>query len=176
MDQNVETTLVRVAEHLQNRFFGKYRGQVEDVADPENMGRLLVTVPDVYHDQTSPWAMPCVPLAGGGYGAFVMPEVGDTVWVEFEAGDISKPIWTGCFWAADEGPGGADAALQVRTLKTPSGHKLAFDDEAGEILLEHSGGALIKLTSSEIRLEIGGKSIAITSTGINMNSGAMEVK
>ena len=176
MEQAMDVIIAQIAEYVQNRFFGKYRAQVVEVEDQDNMGRIIVTAPDVYGDQQSPWAMPCVPLAGDGYGFFVLPEIGDTVWIEFEGGDISKPIWTGSFWAANEGPGGSDAGLQNRTLKTPSGHKISLDDEGGEILLEHSGGGLIKITDGEIHLEAGGSSIVINSSGVNVNNGAMEVK
>ena len=33
-----------------------------------------------------------------------MPEVQVGVWIEFEAGDASRPIWTGCWWASGEMP------------------------------------------------------------------------
>ena len=36
------------------------------------------------------WALPCVPP-----GLELMPKVGDVVWVEFEAGDPSYPVWMG---------------------------------------------------------------------------------
>ncbi|MEG4643955.1 phage baseplate assembly protein V, partial [Paracoccus sp. APAP_BH8] len=39
---------------------------------------------------------------------FALPEVGDTVWIEFEAGDPMRPIWAGTFWGAPESSGGQD--------------------------------------------------------------------
>ena len=45
------------------KLFGKYRGQVIDNLDPEQIGRLLVSVPDAFSDSTR-WAMPCVSFAG----------------------------------------------------------------------------------------------------------------
>ena len=51
----------------------------------------------------SPWALPCVPLAGPTMGtSFVPPPVGSSVWVEFEQGDPETPIWVGCFWETPE--------------------------------------------------------------------------
>ncbi len=33
-----------------------------------------------------------------------MPELDDEVWIEFEAGDSSRPIWVGCFWDEEQVP------------------------------------------------------------------------
>jgi hypothetical protein len=41
-----------------SKFYGKYRGTVENNIDPLFIGRLLVKVPDVLGSITSSWAMP----------------------------------------------------------------------------------------------------------------------
>src|SRR5690242_5670100 len=46
------------------RYYGKYRGTVIENVDPEQIGRILVEVPDVLGLTPSSWAMPCVPAAG----------------------------------------------------------------------------------------------------------------
>lgn len=84
-------------------FLGKYRGTVINNLDPEFRGRLLLEVPDVLGVTPSSWAEPCVPLAGPtgaplGMGVFMVPPIGAGVWVEFEQGDPSRPIWVGCRW------------------------------------------------------------------------------
>jgi hypothetical protein len=84
-----ERLLVDVAEQTRSRYFGKYRGLVQDVEDPETLGRLRAQVPEVYGDADSPWAFPVVPFAGPNHGLVLLPEVGDGVWIEFEAGDRS---------------------------------------------------------------------------------------
>src|SRR3954468_5999011 len=88
---------------IRSHFFGKYRGTVTDNNDTTNRGRLKVTVPAVL-ETLEVWAMPCVPYAGDSVGFYMMPENGSGVWVEFEGGDPSFPIWSGCFWADDELP------------------------------------------------------------------------
>ena len=82
------------------QFYGKYRGTVVSNVDPQNMGRLSVTVPDVSNIQTSTWAMPSAALAGSQSGFYAVPPVGSNVWVEFEQGDSDYPIWSGCFWGS----------------------------------------------------------------------------
>ena len=80
------------------RFYGKYRGLVIENIDPEQIGRVLLQVPDVLGAIPSSWAMPCVPAAGIQAGCFIVPPIGSQVWVEFEQGDPDYPIWTGGFW------------------------------------------------------------------------------
>ena len=83
-------------------YYGKYRGKVANPIDPLGLGRIQVEVPAVYGDGTLNWAMPCAPYAGPGVGFFVIPPKDANIWVEFEAGDIDSPIWSGCFWATGE--------------------------------------------------------------------------
>lgn len=154
-------------------FFGKYRGIVESVDDSEGLGRITAKVPEVFLDQVSPWCWPCTSFAGQGYGWVSLPQQGDGVWIEFEAGDLSRPIWTGFWWAAQERPAGD--STQKRGLWTPAGHQISFDDENKEILLKHADGAEIFLGSSEIRIKTGGQSLVIDSSGFNFNNGALVV-
>lgn len=87
------------------RRYGKHKGFVSNNNDPLKLGRIKVTVPSVYGKQESgeflesPWALPSVPFAGEDEGMLCIPSVNSGVWVEFEEGDISRPIWVGCFWA-----------------------------------------------------------------------------
>ena len=46
-----------------SKFFGKYRGKVENNVDPLQQGRVQVSVPAVLGDGRSRWAMPCAPFA-----------------------------------------------------------------------------------------------------------------
>lgn len=71
------------------RFCGLYRGVVKDNADPQSLMRVLVQVPEVLGTEKS-WALPCIPV-----GASVVPAIGDGVWVMFEAGDPTKPVYVG---------------------------------------------------------------------------------
>lgn len=145
------------------RFFGKYEAVVTDVDDPKQIGRLRARVPGVLgEDVASGWALPCVPGGGGkDRGMLFLPQVGDTVWVEFAAGDVCRPIWAGTFWGSPSSTGGADdlgtetgpetpegdgerAALDRGVLKTRSGHELTFDD-AGEVVLLANGNGKTSL-------------------------------
>jgi len=173
-DRSMEHLVVELVERMRTRFYGKYRGLVRDVDDPESMGRIVAQVPEVYVDEDSPWALPSVPFAGGDHGLVLLPEVGDGVWIEFEAGDISRPIWSGFWWAGGEMP--EPGATQTRVLATTEGHKLILDDDGDKVQLVHSGGSELTLTASEIKLKIGSTQIVLSSTGVSVNNGALEVR
>ncbi len=98
------------------RFFGKYRGRVIDNLDPLVLGRILASVPSVTGSVTN-WASPCTPHPGKNVASAVVPPNGAHVWVEFEAGDLALPIWSGCFWAPGEPP--LLAPPQPRTSTEP---------------------------------------------------------
>lgn len=170
MSQEYEEMLVDMAETMRSRFYGKYRGTVVDVKDPDSLGRITAQVPEVLHDQTSPWALPASPFAGSSHGLVLIPEAGDGVWIEFEAGDPSRPIWTGGWWAKNELP--APGAPDVRVLVTTAGHKLVFDDKNKEIHLLHSGGAELTMTDSDVGVKIGNTEIGMTKSDLTLKVGS----
>jgi uncharacterized protein involved in type VI secretion and phage assembly len=174
-EQEIERCVVEAMDFIRNRFFGKYSGTVSDVDDDENRGRIKAQVPEVYEENVdSPWALPSVPFAGNNHGLVVLPEVGDGVWIEFEAGDPSRPIWTGCWWARNELP--EPGGKETRVLVTSGGHKIVLDDENSELKLIHSGGGEIKMTDDDITIKIGTTQIVLSDRGVNINNGALEVK
>src|SRR5262249_1712794 len=126
-----------LADRVMGRFWGKHRGEVTDNDDPQTMGRLKVKVPSVLGD-TELWAMPCVPYAGDSVGFYVLPKAGAGVWVEFEGGDPSFPIWTGCYWRAGELPSEATAAT-IRLWKT----------EKSTVKLDDDGSTAIEISNDK---------------------------
>ncbi len=126
------------------RHYGKHRGIVTDTADPRSLGRLRARVPEVLADVESGWAWPSVPYAGDGSGLFAVPPPGTGVWIEFEAGDVSRPIWTGCWWGdsglpADEA--GTAATPTLKILRSEKGLLVALDDDARTVTVSDSDGA-----------------------------------
>lgn len=173
MDAEHENLLVNLAEFQRTRHFGKYRGLVRDVSDPDGLGRIKAEVPAVYADQDSPWAMPSVPFAGPQHGLVLLPEVGDGVWIEFEGGDISRPIWSGCWWANNQRP--SPQGEKIRLLATSAGHQVVLDEDGDEIKLVHPGGAEITMSADAIVLKLGSCELKITTSEINLNNGMVKV-
>lgn len=155
------------------RYFGRYRGRVLDVADPKAIGRMKVAVPEVLRDVESGWALPSFPFTGDGAGMFAVPPVGAGVWVEFESGDPSLPVWVGGWFVEGGLPGAATPEKVV--VMTPGGHAVTFDDDGGKVEIAEPGGATIVLTSDGIELSKGGQKIVIGSSSVVVNDGALEV-
>jgi hypothetical protein len=174
MSRDFEQIIVELEEYRRNHYFGKYRGVVTNPDDPENMGRIKAQVPSIYGDQQdSPWCLPVAPFAGDAHGLLLLPKVGDGVWIEFEAGDISYPLWTGCWWAKGELPG--PNGVNQHVLTTPKGLQIVLDDDASELQLIHPGGGQITIADSSITIKIGTSQIELSSAGVSVNNGALEV-
>jgi uncharacterized protein involved in type VI secretion and phage assembly len=123
------------ADDHRDRLFGKYAGIVVNVDDPDKRGRLKVRVPDLMRSVEESWAMPCIPYAGTKAAFFSVPPVGAGVWVEFEAGDDARPIWSGCYWHESGPPlGPTDSACEPTThvWRTEFG-AVVLDDEAKSV-------------------------------------------
>jgi uncharacterized protein involved in type VI secretion and phage assembly len=184
--------LTKLVERVEQRYYGKYQGQVVDNADPEGRARLRVRVPSVLGpDVVTGWAMPCVPYGGAaGQGFFFIPEIEAGVWVEFEGGDLSHPVWVGTFWSkpggAPEPPvpndaeGAETAAPQPPTrkiIKTLKGHTIQLEDADGDemvLVVEATNKHLLVMNRDGIRLRDGANKheVVLDSSGITVTDGA----
>jgi uncharacterized protein involved in type VI secretion and phage assembly len=167
-----DRALEDLLERLRTRFYGKYRGIVSDV-DASTM-RIKAKVPAVFGKVDSPWCMPCVPYAGPNVGFAFLPETGSAVWIEFEGGDVSLPIWVGGFWREGEYP--SDAADHVKVIVTTAPLELKLDDDQGSITLTDDNGNTVTLDSSGISLANGGQTAVVSSSSVSVNNGALEVQ
>jgi uncharacterized protein involved in type VI secretion and phage assembly len=168
------------------RLLGKYRGTVVNNIDPMMRGRLLVSVPDAIGTVPSSWAEPCVPLAGPTgppMGVYMVPVIGAGVWVEFEQGDASRPIWVGCRWGSSSDiPTLANAGLPTSpniVLQTLGQNTLVISDlpgPTGGIMLKSATGASLIVNDTGIYITNGkGASITMVGPTVNVNSGALTV-
>lgn len=153
-----DTMLGDVAEAIEERFCCKYRGLVVDNQDPTGRGRLEVKVPAVMGDEPV-WALPCVPYAGDNAGSYMIPEPDTLVWVEFEAGDPSYPIWTGCFWPDGQAPQnnqGLPAVPPIKIVRSEQGLIVSLDDARQVIDVSDSSGSnvlTIEVTPGKITVK-----------------------
>jgi uncharacterized protein involved in type VI secretion and phage assembly len=178
----------------QPSFPGLYRGAVADVDDPTHRGRIKVTVPAVF-DQTTPdaavWAMACFP-----WGHVFVPEVGDKVWVAFEDGDPTTPVWLGQWHPSDGVPASAAVSPPVkRLISSKSGHEILLDDSTGaekivihsktaaqkivldetsgaeKIVISDKGGCSIELAAGGITIKAPGKAITLIGASVDVQAG-----
>jgi uncharacterized protein involved in type VI secretion and phage assembly len=166
------------------KFYGKYRGTVVNVVDPQQLGRIQAMVPDVLGLVPSSWAMPCFPTTGKQYGIVALPQIGTGVWVEFEQGDPNFPIWSGCWYGvAGEPPA---AALLVPpgvagiVMQTTLQNTIMISDvpgPTGGIIIKTLAGALISINDTTgITISNGkGASIIMQGPSVIINAGALVV-
>src|SRR5215475_894835 len=145
-------------DQLTSRFFGKYRGLVTDNRDPRSLGRLKARVPELLGDVETGWALPAAPYSGDGVGVYTVPAADAGVWIEFESGDVSRPIWTGCWWGNGQLPKdetGSATTPSRKIIRTEQGLLLSLDDGGKTITLSDSNGSnLIKFETQSGQIKI----------------------
>jgi uncharacterized protein involved in type VI secretion and phage assembly len=161
-------------------FHGIYPARVEDIFDPNNTGRIKVSVADVGGSSLLTWADPCLPITGNNMGMFTVPPEGSAVWVQFIRGNSNYPVWLGGRFATGEPP--SLAALDKRglngiALQSTSGNGLVISDApGGGILLQTAGGAKIELTDSGITITTGqGATLKLTGATVDINNQALTI-
>jgi len=128
-------------------------GTVLNVDDPAGEGRLKLRFPWM-NDVESSWAPVAASLAGKDRGAWFMPEVGDEVLVGFEHGDFAHPYVLGFLWNGVDTP--PDTDHEHRVIKTPGGHELRFEDNAGakKVVLKSAAGFVIEIDDSAQKMSL----------------------
>jgi hypothetical protein len=70
---------------------GVYAAMVVENVDPLQQGRVFIDLPSI--PAANVWASASAPYAGGALPA--VPPIGSAVWVEFQGGNPSYPVWIG---------------------------------------------------------------------------------
>lgn len=160
------------------KIYGTVVGLVTNNQDPDKMGRVKVKFPWLSDDQESGWARIASPMAGGGRGAYFLPEVNDEVMVAFEHGDVRFPYVLGGLWNGKDAPPTTndDGQNNIREIKSRSGHIIRLDDTSGAEQIEvvdKTGGNSITIKSSDnsITLTCTGR-LKIQAMGIDISSSA----
>ena len=146
-----------------DRHYGKYRGVVTDNDDQKQLGRLRARVPEVLGSVETGWALPALPYSGDGSGTFTIPKSGAGVWIEFEAGDLSRPIWSGGWWKGNGLPtdrNGTAATPDLKITRSEEGLMIALQDSDQSIAISDGNGdnlMLIEVQSGKITVKAGSK-------------------
>src|SRR5687767_13756357 len=94
-------TQERVPQGLGGRWYGVYPAVVTDIKDPENGGRVKVSLPwspDTGSARYEWWARVATMMAGANRGTWFIPDPGDEVLIAFEGGDPEWPYVLGGLW------------------------------------------------------------------------------
>ncbi len=149
-------------------------GVVDDLNDPEGLGRVRVKLPHL-DNEMSDWAPMVSPMGGKNRGIAFRPEREDTVLVAFEMGDPERPYILGAFWSKPSPPpdlGNPAKENNWRVIRSRSGHVIRLDDT--------DGSERIEIVDAKERLKIvldtAANEIAVTSDGGTVRVEASTVK
>lgn len=176
------------------RWFGVYPAIVTDLVDPDSKGRIQVKFPSFGQagDTVRAWATLVTPYADADQGLEILPEVDSQVVVAFEAGDPARPYIVGACWNGRKAlPEAAQAANNLRTLKTrsgsmlqfddtqgaakvtvsmQSGHKLVLDDVSQEVTIQHSNGCKIVMNIAGQVSITANSTVEVTASAVNIHA------
>jgi uncharacterized protein involved in type VI secretion and phage assembly len=149
-------------------------GVVDDLNDPEGLGRVRVKLPHL-DNELSDWAPLVSPMGGKNRGIVFRPEREDTVLVAFEMGDPRRPYVLGAFWSKPSPPpelGDPAKENNWRVIRSRSGHVIRLDDTAGSERIE----IIDAKESLKVVVDTAAKEIAVTADGGTVRVEASTVK
>lgn len=139
--------------------------------------KVKIKLPLVDPNGSGIWARVLTPVAGNGHGVYFRPKKDDEVLVGFIANDPRYPVILGCLYSRDKLPDiAANSTEQKFGYKSPKKQQIIFDDDAKTIKFE-TGSCTITLDgqSNSIELKVGGNTIKIDQTNIEINSSGQAV-
>jgi len=133
------------------RFYSVYEGKAEDNQDPQNLGRLKVSCAKLYGDNIpNIWVRGRGNVAGAGHGIYWIPQPGDPVYISCVNGDPRFPLWEPGWWLRGQTPTGVNP--DIRTLISPSGHRVELNDQTDVVTVRSANGFEIQLRNGGIFL------------------------
>lgn len=154
-----------------NRYYSVYRATVLSTDDPDNANGLLVWMPEVLGGIKG-WAYPRHQYGSQGCGIKgLTPQEGDIVYVSFEYGDASKPLWEYHGWARGEAPFPLNNPL-VGGIITPNGNRILYNEEDNTLDVYFNGQVFIHgkgetVVTSDSSVTIKGASGVVINDGAN---------
>lgn len=136
---------------------GSALGVVTRVDDPEQLGRIQVTLP-AFCDVETDWLEVLAAGAGQGKGLLALPDVGDTVLLLLAANDPTQAVVIGSLFAANRLPQGEERVGEGASFSfiSPGGHKLRLDDGTQTVRIEDRSGSFLELTPGNLKLHAAG--------------------
>jgi uncharacterized protein involved in type VI secretion and phage assembly len=173
----------RVPNGLGGRWYGVYPALVTDIKDPDNQGRVKVSLPwspDTSSAKYEAWARLATMMGGNNRGSWFVPDANDEVLVAFEGGDTRRPYVIGGLWnGTDKSPESMDGSGNnyKKVLRSRNGVKVTLDDQDGQekFIAETPGGQKVTLKDGPGAVEIvdsNGNSVKLEPTGVTITASA----
>lgn len=110
-------------------------GQVTANEDADGHARVKVHFPWQKETETTPFLNVIVPHAGDGRGFRFLPEIGDTVIVDFIDNNAERPFVMGAVFSEKSKPDVPHEGNDTKLLGTRSGRRLEINDKEGKLTL-----------------------------------------
>lgn len=205
MGQELLKTITEYGIEGLGRFYSVYRGMVVNNEDPSHTNRLKVMVPGIQGGVVL-WALPKsqhgsfgIDLEGVNHGngfKYLTPRNGDMVWISFELGDPSSPVWEYYGWSQQQIPPELDDN-DTFGFVTPNGNKVIFSEstngmdiylygeasiyskksinlmaeESVNLIAGNDRNAKVIANNNSISVSFGESTIVLDSDGVNVNGG-----
>jgi len=150
-------------------------GEVTQIEDPEDLGRVKVSLPTCDDIETG-WLEVLLPAAGRNKGLIALPDAGDSVLVLLPEADPAQGIVLGGLYGVESPPdsGVGDGAIRRYTFLTPGGQRLSFDDDRNALRIDTADGSHLELAEAglqihahaDMTLEAPGRTITIRGASI----------
>jgi uncharacterized protein involved in type VI secretion and phage assembly len=165
------------------RWYGVMPALVTDIKDPDDQGRVKVTLPwtpDSKGERYEGWARLATLMGGNNRGSWFVPDVDDEVLIAFEQGDPRRPFVLGALWnGRDKAPETMDGGGKnfKKVLRSRNGVKVTLDDQDGQekLILETPGGQKVTLKDGPGSVAIedsNGNSVKLETAGVTVTASA----
>jgi phage baseplate assembly protein gpV len=157
---------------------GSYEGIVYSNRDPQNLGRIRVTIPSIADQPATGWLDSCLPAAGKNRGLWAIPAIGDTVVVEFYQGDPDRGYYTGGVWTTSNTPPEESQNDPEIWVLARDKYVIIIDDKNSKFtILNRDSNDSLTIDSSDLSISINATaSISLTSLGsINLSAPSVTV-
>lgn len=172
---------MELIEHLRvngieslKRFYSLYMGIVISNNDPENRGRILVRVPEVFPEMAGGiWATSKGLIAGKDFGFNYTPKKDEVVLISFRFGHIRHPFWEPGFFAKGEKP--EEFNENIVGMKYRDGALSIYDEEEGKMMFKTKDGDTLSIKNNHYYLELSnGVKFELSDEGVKLGRDNLE--
>ncbi|AWK04000.1 hypothetical protein HYN56_07050 [Flavobacterium crocinum] len=123
-------------------------------SDPDGLSAVKVQMPwQEVKGETTPYIPLLQEYGGNGRGRHILPEIGDTVLVDFQGNNAELPIVVGTITSRKEKSGYSTPNNDIKALHTRSNNMLVLNDAQGSMLLQDSVKSFIEFDGNR-RIEL----------------------
>ena len=109
--------------------------------DPDGLGSIKIQMPwQQAKGETTPFVPLVHPHGGGEKGFYIIPEVGEKVFVDFQGSNAEMPVVLGTIFNRNAKSGYATPKNDLKVIRTRSGIMIVYNDADGSLLLQDPSG------------------------------------